>query len=199
MIKAILFDFGGVLVNPSTYIFRRAAREFNLDRAQLHELIDKVVAKLEVGSPLKKEQKRLEDVVRHPIPLKTFLDVFVGEYRRHLKANINMAKFVRSLAKHYQVGVISNIITEHAAINRRHGLYKGFDVVALSNELGIRKPNPAIYRYVMKRLKRKPEECVFTDDLPENVESARQLDMHAFQFHNIIQLKRDLKELGVHF
>ena len=52
MIKAILFDVGDVLINPTTYIIRRAVREFKLDRKQLQVLVDNVLPQLQIGVPV---------------------------------------------------------------------------------------------------------------------------------------------------
>jgi epoxide hydrolase-like predicted phosphatase len=47
-----------------------------------------------------------------------------------------------------------------------------FDVVVISGEVGLRKPEPAIYRLAAERLGARPEECVFVDDLAHNVRGA---------------------------
>lgn len=52
-----------------------------------------------------------------------------------------------------------------------------FDVVVLSHEVGIRKPDPAIYRLTAERMGLKPAECVFADDTEINLETAVTLGM----------------------
>jgi putative hydrolase of the HAD superfamily len=47
-----------------------------------------------------------------------------------------------------------------------------FDAVVISGEVGLRKPEPAIYRLAAKRLGARPQECVFVDDLAHNVHGA---------------------------
>jgi putative hydrolase of the HAD superfamily len=54
-----------------------------------------------------------------------------------------------------------------------------FDVVLDSCEVGLRKPDPAIYRLACARLGLEPSECLFVDDLACNVEAARELGMEA--------------------
>ena len=67
----------------------------------------------------------------------------------------------------------------------------------LSHELGIRKPDPAIYRAAMKLSGTKPEETVFVDDLKPNVESAKELGMIAIRFKSADDLRRRFETLGI--
>jgi putative hydrolase of the HAD superfamily len=54
-----------------------------------------------------------------------------------------------------------------------------FDVVLDSSVVGLRKPDPAIYRLTCERLGLQPSECIFVDDLPCNVDAAREVGMEA--------------------
>jgi FMN phosphatase YigB (HAD superfamily) len=63
--------------------------------------------------------------------------------------------------------------------------------------LGARKPGPEIYRRALDVTQRDPAECLFIDDREGNLESARQLGMHAIQFRDGEQLRNDLSELGI--
>ncbi len=56
-------------------------------------------------------------------------------------------------------------------------LRASFDDLVISGEVGLRKPDPAIYRLAAERLAVAPEDCVFVDDLERNVEVARELGM----------------------
>ena len=52
-----------------------------------------------------------------------------------------------------------------------------FDAWVISSEVGLRKPDPAIYELAAERLGLPPERCVFVDDLPGNLKPARALGM----------------------
>lgn len=52
-----------------------------------------------------------------------------------------------------------------------------FDAVVISGQVGLRKPNPAIYRMAAEKLGLDPAECVFVDDLPNNLGPAARLGM----------------------
>lgn len=59
----------------------------------------------------------------------------------------------------------------------REGWDELFDVVVISTEVGMRKPEPEIFRHTARLLDRRPEECVFVDDLGRNVRAASALGM----------------------
>ena len=59
----------------------------------------------------------------------------------------------------------------------RDQLERLFDAWVISGEVGVRKPDPAIYALAAERLGLPPQECVFVDDLPGNLKPARALGM----------------------
>jgi putative hydrolase of the HAD superfamily len=79
-----------------------------------------------------------------------------------------------------------------ASIEREFAWLRGFDVLVWSFQLGIAKPDPAIYRYVLDKLGTRPEETVFIDDRRINIDAALALGMVAFEFATIEKLRDDL-------
>jgi putative hydrolase of the HAD superfamily len=71
-----------------------------------------------------------------------------------------------------------------------------FDVLVWSYQLLMAKPDPAIYRHLLKELGTRPEETLFLDDRPVNVEAARALGMKALEFTTVAQLRNDLIAQG---
>ena len=75
-----------------------------------------------------------------------------------------------------------------------------FDVIVLSGELGIRKPDPAIYVLAAERVGVAPDRCVFVDDLGGNLKPAKALGMttirHVTAADTIAQLKPLLRPVG---
>lgn len=70
-----------------------------------------------------------------------------------------------------------------------------FDVLVWSYQLGIAKPDPAIYRHTLTKLGVQPNEALFIDDKLVNVEAARELGLHALQFSSVEQLRAALVSL----
>jgi putative hydrolase of the HAD superfamily len=59
------------------------------------------------------------------------------------------------------------------------------------------KPQPEIYRAAIDAAQCSPEECFFTDDIPEYVEGARQMGIDAVQFESREQIERELSARGI--
>jgi putative hydrolase of the HAD superfamily len=72
-----------------------------------------------------------------------------------------------------------------------------FDVLVWSYVLGVTKPDPAIYRHVLKELDLLPEEVFFLDDRSPNIEAARALGMRCHQFTTVEKLRADLVAQGL--
>lgn len=71
------------------------------------------------------------------------------------------------------------------------------DGAIFSYEVKQIKPDAAIYSSLLERFSLKPEECVFFDDLPANIEGAKRMGMHGFVFTGLETALEDLKTLGV--
>ncbi len=59
-----------------------------------------------------------------------------------------------------------------------------FDKVFLSHEMGLRKPSEEIYREVVRQIGGEAQECLFFDDLPENLKGAEKVGMRTFHIDN---------------
>jgi putative hydrolase of the HAD superfamily len=77
----------------------------------------------------------------------------------------------------FGMGLVSNISSYRAGWLKELELAPLFDVMALSCELGVTKPERAIYQAAVEGLGVRPEECVLVDDVPPYVQAARKLGM----------------------
>ncbi|MGA3262526.1 MAG: HAD family phosphatase [Terracidiphilus sp.] len=84
-----------------------------------------------------------------------------------------------------------------AGVEREFDWIHRFDVLVWSYQLGIAKPDPAIYRHVLKELGTQPGETLFLDDKLVNVEAARALGIQALQFSTVERLREDLIAQGL--
>lgn len=72
-----------------------------------------------------------------------------------------------------------------------------FDDYVLSYELGMVKPEPRIYLEAARRAGCRPEECVFIDDMSENVEAAAALGMSGIVYRPETDLEAELEKRGL--
>ena len=79
----------------------------------------------------------------------------------------------------YRVGLLTNNIREYGEAWKSTIPMEIFDDVVDSSVVGLRKPDPRIFRMAAERLGTPPEECVFLDDVESNVQGARGVGMAA--------------------
>ena len=72
-----------------------------------------------------------------------------------------------------------------------------FDVLVWSYQLGIAKPDPAIYLHTLRELDVVPGEALFLDDKAVNIEAAQALGMRAILFSDVARLRADLIRAGL--
>jgi putative hydrolase of the HAD superfamily len=84
-----------------------------------------------------------------------------------------------------------------ASVEREFDWIHRFDALVWSFQLHMAKPAPAIYRYALQELGVSPEEALFLDDKPVNVEAARALGMKAIQFSTVERLRAELIASGM--
>ncbi len=90
-----------------------------------------------------------------------------------------------------QVGLLSNSWGN----TYPDSLLEAFDAVVISGEVGLRKPDPVIYRLVLDQLAVPARRCVFVDDVPVNVTAAKELGMHAIRHRDADETRAALEAL----
>lgn len=85
----------------------------------------------------------------------------------------------------------------HANMQREFEWLSRFDALVWSYELRVAKPDPAIYLHVLKELGTRPEETLFLDDKPVNIEAAEALGIRGIVFSTVAKLREDLVAAGL--
>ena len=195
MIKAIIFDLGGVVVNIDKVLAswikifkvkdkKKFWQEINhemapLCRAEISEMqFWKNVAE-RFGTDYKKIPKNL----------------LTKDFRESIRLNSKLLELISKLRKKYKIAVISNIIQQHSEINKDLGLYENFHQLVLSYEVKMTKDSKEIFALATRRLKVKPQECIFIDDIEKFVNVAKSYGMNVILFKDNRQLKKDLEKL----
>ncbi|AHB42263.1 HAD-superfamily hydrolase, subfamily IA, variant 3 [Candidatus Saccharibacteria bacterium RAAC3_TM7_1] len=115
---------------------------------------------------------------------------------QHYVRNEPLIDFVRTMKGRYKVGMLSNVgddfVESLFSEAEREAL---FDDIVLSSNVGLLKPSAEIYELAAQRLGVLPEECVFIDDRPVNVEAARYVGMKGVTYTAFPQLKTDMTKL----
>ena len=196
MIGAVYFDMGGVVLRSQTEASRRKwEHRLGLTTGWLATVVfDNPVSALatigqattdEVGAEVGRQ------LALAPEPLAELrADFFAGD-----TFDVELLAFIRALRPRYKTGLISNAWPDARDSTRLYLNGDTFDLLVFSGEVGVQKPDPEIYRLALGRLGVTPQEAVFVDDMPANVEGARAIGMTAIQFLNTAQVRAEIEAL----
>jgi putative hydrolase of the HAD superfamily len=114
--------------------------------------------------------------------------------------NLNPAMIAwipRIKAAGFRLGILSNMgfgVLDY--MRPRFAWLAQFDYLTFSCDLGIVKPDPAIYLHTVKKLGVAPDQALFIDNLEKNITGAEAVGLHAALFQNVEQLQEDLSRRG---
>ena len=117
-------------------------------------------------------------------------------YGRSFSTNDDLIEIIDSYRPDLQIILLSN--TNHldvTYIEQKFGLISWPDEAVLSYKIGMRKPNADIYSYVKDTFDLHLSQTLFIDDLPENIQAARQSGISAQQYISPAQVNTLLKDL----
>ncbi len=105
-----------------------------------------------------------------------------------------MAGLVARLSEHYRLVLLSNVDRDYWRVVRAmHPELDCFELLLVSCDLGMAKPDAAIYRHVSRLTGVEPSGCFFVDDTAANVEAARALGFHGHVFSSVERLTDELR------
>ena len=191
MIKLIIFDIGGVLIDftDRQYVDYAGGR-LNINKSKFLKALRPLVIKMEYGAMTLEEAK---DVLSRKFCVKNGSLQWTESYKKLAKRNECTFRLVNHLSKKYTVVLLSN--AEESRFISGQYMLKGIHTkrMFVSCYLKMRKPAKKIYLHVLREMKVKPNEAVFIDNLKVNVDGAKSVGMAAIQYKNCKLL---IKELG---
>ena len=208
-IEAVIFDFAGVLsTSPTAGMLERAER-FDLDLATFVPIVmgpldvdgDHPYHELERGRITMDEFDAAIEPMWRAAGLTEFPTIPRGDELlamvEPVAAMIDAARAVRSNGR--RTAILTNNTREWGAWRDAWDADNLVDVVIDSSEVGLRKPNPAIFELTVERLGGPAfERCLFLDDFPWNVAAAAALGFETMHVTDPVAAAADLRErLGV--
>ncbi|MBS3079608.1 HAD-IA family hydrolase [Candidatus Pacearchaeota archaeon] len=207
-IRAIIFDVGGVL-SLGRYekkaveghhllgVHNFMADKLGIDLDTWFDAIDSVYAKSIEGKI--NRRKTLYVMAKNlKCSVSKLEKFFLLAYKKHFKKNIELYKLAHDLIKKgYRVGILSDqwYLSKDALILQKD--IRGFRPVIISCDVGLRKPNPKIYRLLLKKLRLTGERVLFIDNREWNLKPARALGIKTILFEDNEQLIKALIAKGI--
>lgn len=98
----------------------------------------------------------------------------------------------------YPLYVLSNWPAEKFnRVRPQYPFFEWFDGMVISGEVGVIKPDQAIFELLLARVGRPADECLFIDDYAANIDAARMLDFQTIHFQSARQLEADLRRMEI--
>lgn len=197
LIKAVLFDYGGVVVDGGKVggLANNLATELEIPDDHAERLMGYGLSMLQRGLISEDEfWEGLEQVHGSPIPA-TKRDVWASTEDQKPRAEV--IAFRDDLnSRGIHTAVLSNTEPNMAAALREHGGYDGFQSLILSCEVGYVKPQLEIYQAALDQLGDiKPDEVLLIDDQEKYLEPARSLGIKTVFAQTPQQLIADAEAL----
>ncbi len=200
-IKGFIFDVGGVLTgNIGQPFLEHASEVLKVGMPKLKKVVDTEEPNLELGKITALQFwhnvcKKLKIV--YPSN-QILLELWLYKYSRNAAIKVDTMAVIKKLKRlGYSLAVVSNTQNAHAKINRKRKLYKYFNVTLLSCEVGLRKPDKAIFNLTSKKLGIPLKNLIFIDDELRWIKAAKLCKLSTIHFRSANQLKSELKKLRV--
>lgn len=197
MIKNLIFDFGKVLVDYDfEAFFHRHIPDTARCRAFTPVLYNERVQQL-LDRELKPYDDIMEDLIRENREYEREIRTFNEHYTEIVTGEVpGMRELLARLkAEGYRLYGLTNWCSKVYHTMGQFDIFRLLDGQVISSEEHVIKPDPAIYEILFERFRLRPEECIFTDDRPMNVDGGRRLGMNGIVFRNAAQYEKELRQL----
>ncbi|MDP9223882.1 MAG: HAD family phosphatase, partial [Actinomycetota bacterium] len=202
---ALIVDFGGVLTDPLQVGLEAFAQSLDIELQDLVRVIlpiysgasDRLVEGFETGMVGEAEfsqelARRLEEACGRPVRAAGLVGRIFGGVQLQ-------AQMLQGVLAARRNGMKTALLSNSWGVQGypRDRFEDLFDVVVISAEVGMRKPDPAIFRLVVERLGVPAAKCVFVDDYPGHLQPAQAAGMTTILHISPEETLRQLTRLGV--
>jgi len=197
MIKAIIFDLGGVVFRDGTkYVIQEMKEKLKFS--------EKLATELLMGQESQDFRKGLLTskefwkYVQSKIPSQIKASEIKSMWYNNYITFPGILELFKKLKLKFKLGIISGNIKERIEyLDKKYDFRKYFDVEVYSFDMRITKPDTLMWKKSLELFNLNAEECIYVDDNPESVGVANSLGFKAILFKNVPQVKKELVKLGV--
>jgi HAD superfamily hydrolase (TIGR01509 family) len=194
--KTILFDLGGVLVHLDWDNVCAPLAELSdkTDAAVRQEVVNGPIVRQAMTGQIGSDEFRRSLCAKlgFELPHHRFTEIWTGL----LSANAGIVSVVEGLRPRHRLILASNTDPLHFTYCLDHyGVLSLFDRNFLSYEMGLLKPDPSFFEYILRSLQVDGGDCIFVDDRLENVLAARGVGIIGLQFMDDDSLRAALSEI----
>ena len=193
MIKAVIFDIGGILYTGKREDFYNKLQTLlNIKDNTLTNILEKNFDDLLLGKKSFFDIADELNISKEDFKIKAekaWLDIFIVKKE--------MVNLINKLRENYTIACLSNAVDFDLVMDKETKVVDLFDVYINSCNAKSRKPEKKIYQITLDQLNLKADECIFIDDREKYLPIAQEMGIHVILFKNVKQLKEGLVALGV--
>lgn len=204
--RGLLVDWGGVLTSGLSDALGKWAEGEDLDFDAYFTAVQDWLA----ASPVEAELNPIHALERGMIAVPDFERKLAAVLRRRDGGRVEPAGLIERMFAHFEhqpqmsalvrrarsAGLRTALLSNSWGNRYPRDTWDGmFDAIVISGEVGLRKPEPEIYRYAANVLDLTPAECVFVDDMKPNVTGANAIGMTGVHHTDYDQTRIELEKL----
>jgi 2-haloacid dehalogenase len=198
--QAIIFDFGGVLVNWDPH--KLFNKYFANDSQAIDAFLDEINFSAwnlsqDKGYPFAQAVKDLSAQFPQYAHL---IRAYDKEWEESITGIVpdTVEILYKLKAASYRLYGLTNWSAEKFSIVRhKYKFFNLFEDIVISGEVKLIKPDPAIFRLLLQKIHYRAEQCVLIDDTTQNIEAAQKMGFTTIHFTSPIQLDLELQQMGV--
>lgn len=195
MIKAIIFDLGGVVFRDGTkYAIQEMKKRFKFSEKLGFELLMGQESQDFRKSLLTSKEfwKYVQSKIPEQIKASEIRSIWYANYI----AFPGILELFKELKSKFKLGIISGNIKERIKyLDKKYDFRKYFDVEIYSFDMRITKPDKLMWKKSLELLHLNAEECIYVDDNPESIDTANSLGFKTILFKDVPQMKKELTDL----
>lgn len=196
-IKAVIWDMGGVLLRSTNWSPRKQlAQDHGLTLDGIHDLVFNSESAIKATLGEIDEVAHWKNIGKHLNMDESELLQFQKRFWEGDSLDVELVNFIRGLKPDYTTALLSNAWTgARRVLTETKPCIDAFHLSVFSCEIGLAKPDPAIYGHIIKLCDVEADEAIFVDDAPENIKAANLFGIHGVLFRSSNQAIADVQAI----
>ncbi|MBN2364648.1 MAG: HAD family phosphatase [Calditrichaeota bacterium] len=198
MIRYVIFDLGNVLIHIHPHeVIAEFTRRCNLPTEKIQRFY---LSELHMNFMEGKHNgKEFYSLMMDTFPCDLSNSEFINIWNRVIgEPKDGIDQLVQELKSEYTLCICSNTDIWHwQKVLKTVDFIRDFTHYFLSFELKYGKPNPVVYKHVLDTLSAAGDECVFIDDIAENIEAAQEFGIQGIVAEDPLEIRKKLSEIRI--